>query len=383
MYDDEGIKDDIVELRDILAKKTGWYLEVGLDEKTDETQYEILIGDTNREDSNAVEKPDPLNYSVTAVADKLVVKFGGAHSEALVLDSFYERVFGNSKELIMDGMFELHGNFYDDPCDSSIAEGTDLRIMTANVLADLDGYNGIDENEFPFARRVEILYSALEYYQPTVVGFQEFCSSYYKALDEYEHKDEWELLAFKGPIVKNENVFSTIMFRKDMYTLLDSGMTYYSKYNNGRCRCITWAILKDKSSGQEFCFVSTHWDGADTENTLTQSAELTAFVNKIVAEKGIPVFTTGDFNSNEWTKAFPALLKGTNSYDCMHADENVRENVEGSWHDWGNPTSSTGSCDHITSTKADTQVLKFQTLMYNEQIWGSDHAWLYADIKFK
>ena len=383
VYDDPYYAERVGALREAIAKKTGWYLEIGLDESTPESEYEILIGETNRADTEQIEKPDPLNYSLTVNADKLIVRSGGMHSEALLLESFCDFVFGDKKELIMDGMFEQTGNFYDDPCDSSIADGTDLRIMTANVLADTDGYNEIDESEFPFDRRKEIFYSALEYYQPTVVGLQEFCMSYHKAFDEYEHKDKWEILRYNGPKMKQEYVYSTIMFRKDLYTLIDSGMTYYSKYNNGRCRCITWAILEDKASKQQFCFVSTHWDGADTDNTMKQVEELTSFVNGIVKDKGIPVFTTGDFNSNEWTKAMKNFLADTNSYDCMHADESVRQNVEGSWHDWGNPTSSTGSCDHITSTKADTVVLKFQTLMYNEQIWGSDHAWLYADIKFK
>ena len=60
-----------------------------------------------------------------------------------------------------------------------------------------------------------------------------------------------------------------------------------------------------------------------------------------------------------------------------------RLNVAGSWHDWGNPTPSAGSADHITATKNGAEVLQFETLTYNEQIWASDHAWLMADVKLK
>ena len=40
-----------------------------------------------------------------------------------------------------------------------------------------------------------------------------------------------------------------------------------------------------------------------------------------------------------------------------------------------------GSCDHITATK-DTTVQKYQTITGNETIYGSDHCWIIADIKF-
>ena len=171
------------------------------------------------------------------------------------------------------------------------------------------------------------------------------------------------------------------MYRKDKFTLLDKGMKYYSKFNNSRCRCMTWGIFRVNETGKEFGFVSTHWDGADTENTMTQVAEITELTNQLAKDR--PVFTMGDLNSNEWTKAMKTYLPAIDSVDCMRADESVRLNIAGSWHDWANDKPSAGSCDHITATKKDTEVLKFETLMYNEQIYSSDHAWLAVDIKFK
>ena len=75
-----------------------------------------------------------------------------------------------------------------------------------------------------------------------------------------------------------------------------------------------------------------------------------------------------------------SYLANTNSVDAMYGAEQ-RLNVIGSYHGWGKDTHSAGSCDHITATK-DTTVLKFETIVYNQQIYSSDHAWLIADIKF-
>ena len=95
----------------------------------------------------------------------------------------------------------------------------------------------------------------------------------------------------------------------------------------------------------------------------------------------------GDFNHNEWTKNFPAYCAEIDSYDCMHAytPESFRVNPEDAWHGWGvaDKGAPGGSACHITATKSNVDVLKFETLVYLDQIWASDHAWLLADFKLK
>jgi hypothetical protein len=68
----------------------------------------------------------------------------------------------------------------------------------------------------------------------------------------------------------------------------------------------------------------------------------------------------------------------------MHADESLRANRQDAWHGWGVADKALGgSGDHITATKSNVEVLKFETLIYLEQIWASDHSWLLCDFKFK
>ena len=378
VYSGEKFYDLALEVRKNLAEKTGCYLKVVQDTEQEAGEYEILIGDTNRAESAQVEKPAALSWSVRVVNRKLVVKTGGLHSLYKIYDELVNLLTDGVKKLKLDDGYALDGNYYDDPYDVSRAEGSNLRIFTTNLQAQLKNYN--NNGDFEFERRLEIFLASLDFYEPTILGLQEACPSWYNGIESSVDPEKWDVLKFKNPNSKTEYVLSTIMYRKDLLTLIDSGMTYYSVYNNARCRCITWAVLRDNASGKEFCFVSTHWDGQDSEKTMQQVAELTAFVNDMA--KKYPVFTTGDFNSNEWSKAFKQYLPAIDSVDCMYAAKE-RVNKEGSWHDWAKNTSSAGSCDHITATSKDTEVLKFETMMYNEQIYGSDHAWLYADIKFK
>lgn len=388
VYADEELVDEAKELQLLLAKKAGWYLKTGLASQMPESEYEILIGETGRTASESVQKPAALNYTLQVVDNALVIKTGGAHSSIRFWDNFFDIVVGDAEKVDMSEMYLLDGNFFDDPNNSSLAKGADLRIMTANLMANLKDYDsGAAASGFAFERRAELFLASVDYYEPTVIGIQEADQSWYDAIEAYEFTEDWELLKFENSKMKNEYVFSTIMYRSDLYNLLESGTKHYSKDNNARCRVLTWAKFEDKITKKKFCIVSTHWDGKDTANTLTQSAELAEFVN----QQTVPTFTMGDYNSNEWTQAYSGFLTASNSIDCMKncddfskTDNSKRVNIEDSWHDWGKlDTAVGGSADHITATKSNSEVLKFETLIYNDQEWASDHAWLYVDIKLK
>jgi endonuclease/exonuclease/phosphatase family metal-dependent hydrolase len=253
--------------------------------------------------------------------------------------------------------------------------------MSCNILAEYESWSLVPEHYpyLPVHLREEIFFAALDYYQPTIVGLQELSPAWYNAIENNYHDfDKWELLKFENPNrADGEYVFSTIMYRTDLYTVTDSGMSFFSKHNNARGHCYTWAVFKMIETGREFCFVSTHWDGTGREHGFLQSGEFTDFVN--LMQQKYPVFTTGDFNCNELSPEFIEFLENSGSVDSKHAALQQMNNV-GSWHNFTKDDLSWGSCDHITATKEST-VLKFQTLYENEIIFASDHCWLIADIK--
>ena len=377
VYGADALKPYLFELRREIGEMTGYYLDIVKDTASAAQECEILFGDTNRAESTSVQTPTYLNYTVQVVGNKLVVKSGGEYSTAKFLQQFVDVFCGTAFKVAMESTYRMDGDYYDDPFDVSRAAGSDARVMTCNILGEWKGYGGED---MPVSLRKEIFFSMLDYYQPTVVGLQEMSPTWYKILSDYEHWDKWAILdQYKSPNI-NELVYSTVMYRKDLYDLLDSGMTYYSKFNNGRCRCITWAKLKDKQSGQVFVFVSTHWDGGSSANVQVQLDELSSFVNKM--RKDCPVITTGDFNSNEWTSNFKTYLTQIESADAKYAAK-TRLNDIGSFHELNKTEYSAGACDHITTTNKDIEVLKFEMMVYNEQIYCSDHAWAFADINFK
>ena len=381
IYSNEAFAPYVNALAEALTAKGDAKFEAKLDTACAPGEFEILVGDTNREESAAVGFQKPLYYEAKTVNGKLVIKTGGEHSLNKLLTSLAEV---DIDTILSDENCDMVGNYFDDPYDISRPEGTDIRIMTANVMANAQMYCDC-QDKISIAAREEIFHAHLDYYAPDIIGVQEFCMECHAELEKYHNVGKWEILKFLNPHPQyaTHYVYSTIMYRPDFCTLLDSGMQYYSVFNNSRCRCMTWGIFRINATGKEFGFISTHWDGFDKENSWVQMQEISDLTNKIMTEKGIPVFTMGDLNSNEWTKSLPQYFQNIDSYDCMHADESKRLNIAGSWHGWAVPKASAGSCDHITAPKKDCDILKFETLMYNEQIYSSDHAWLAVDIKFK
>ena len=392
VYADKEYAVEMSKIIEKIAVRTGYYLDLVLDSESEPTQYEILIGDTNRAESAEVDVEKSLHYNFKTVNGKLVIKSGGKHSYIKLLDELADIITKEASVITMTDSYFFEGNFMDDTYDISMSEEADLRIMDANLMAQIYSYAEAAFNaDFEFERRAEIFFAALEFYTPTVVGVQECCLQWREAIKSYRYYDEkWQLLEFKNPNVTetdpDDKVYTSIMFRKDLYELVDSGMQYYSEFNNMRCRNFTWALLRDKATGQEFCFISSHWDGGidkvtDTESTVVQGEELTSFVNYMALD--YPVFVVGDFNRSETTPTYKKYLEDTGAVDCKHVAENLVNPYWNSGHNWGQTTNWSISLDHITTTQKTVDVLRFETLLYNEQIWASDHSWLLADVKFK
>lgn len=254
---------------------------------------------------------------------------------------------------------------------------------------ELNTYEG---GTFEFERRVEIFMAALDYYGADVIGVQEFCYHWVDAVNAYinatdnDNYANWKIVVFdtwnEDRVEKERNACSGIIYRTDKLTMTDSGMTPYTVRNNERGQCITWADFTVTATDETFTFVSTHWGAGTDEDTGTvietlQAEELTAFVNAKKEAGATTVITTGDFNQGTTSDIYTDFLTATASVDALtSASEKI--NNTGSWHEWAGTTNSAGSIDHITATGA--SALTFETTFYNEQIYGSDHAWIVSDL---
>lgn len=251
--------------------------------------------------------------------------------------------------------------------DASRAEGSDIRIMSANVLVSIKSWGGT-----PVAPRAQQFAEAVKHYTPDVIGLQEFDGDWYKYLPE--QLEDYTLFDTK----KNE--FTTMMYNNKKLNLLDKGIFRYSKESNKRCRYVVWGVFETKESGKKFAVTTTHWDlGMEpkkVEMKDTQAHELNQVIKDIEKEYNVPVFATGDFNvleknEKEGALTYKKFLEGFGGIDAKF-DEKVIKKSDGVSYD-------EESWDHIFIKPSMIQPLMFNILANDFYQTLSDHYLIYLD----
>lgn len=104
---------------------------------------------------------------------------------------------------------------------------------------------------------------------------------------------------------KNLGEFSPIFYRKDIYTVRDSGTFWLSKtpdkpgskdWGSQNVRICTWAILENKENGQTYAHFNTHLDHISGTAREMQMQVLLQKIGEYA--EGLPVVLTGDFNDD-------------------------------------------------------------------------------------
>jgi endonuclease/exonuclease/phosphatase family metal-dependent hydrolase len=114
----------------------------------------------------------------------------------------------------------------------------------------------------------------------------------------------------------NAGEFNKILYRTDRFELLDSDTTWLSDtpdrpsaVEGSLCnRICTWALLKDKQTGETFLFANTHLDHGTDEVREAQMQILLDYLSQRIGE--YPFYMTGDFNTVVGSAAYNAADAG-------------------------------------------------------------------------
>lgn len=212
----------------------------------------------------------------------------------------------------------------------SLSDGAELRIMSINPgRYTLNPVNRCDE-----------IRAALAYYSPDVVGFQEFCDYFSRHMEENgvfekcgytvigkniteklpenevpEDNNNWKLKYNMTPIIYKTDRFDCVASgweRLDGTYDLANGRTYYGHQ-------VTWAVLKDKATGETFGVSSTHFfhlnnrDLADPVRA-ENAKEIVALIGDLQKQYGCPFVSMGDYNSYKSDEAYK-ILEGSELFE--------------------------------------------------------------------
>ena len=388
-----GYREVAEQLQTVIAESTGYTLPIYSDAERKEGSCEILIGNTNRAFSRSLyasEKQMLMKFQIQIKGDQVQILCGGPYSARECVSMMRSSFFGNQAKQFEDGTYlktDLASVVSECP------EGTDLRIMTSNILAARWGEDyGDNADHIPSVeQRAEIYAAVLAQYQPDVVGVQETDHKWVNYLPPYldilqnEYSMEYTWLFPMWDDGKPN--LTSILYRSDKLELLDSDREDFSYWNVSsypyHLRVMAWGRFRIKTNPfSEFIVLNTHW-ATLTEESKMSAAETTAKVNALKAQ-GVPIFCTGDFNNAQGSVNIRNFLANTGMVETMQVAKanGTLSNYNGGYNTVGKPRSTETYVDHIMGY-GNFLVLHYETILENQTMWLSDHSPQFTDIKFQ
>ena len=378
------------QLKTKISEKYGKTLSVVSDSASAPAKYEILLGDTNRDDRQG----RVMEYSVTVTPEKFRINVGGSFSAEKAIAYLCESVFdGQSVELRSGEHYQT--SLLTSSC--NVTEGTTARIMTANVLADAFSDGSAKNANY----RAEIFAGMLVSYTPDVVGMQEVDASWSAVLDGYLTKIEKThgiQYSRYWATYENKTNYTSLLYRTDKLQVVNSGVKVFSwwtdkTFNHSyHMRNISWAQFKYMEDGKKFIVANTHWsyraEHAGGNVYLTGSSkpiasdelrtqcknETSAFLSSLkTTYSDCPIFLTGDFNTS---------ITYFTSYGWTPTSFNVISQQAKNNGTAVSVVPTTDHFDHLFGTGSYTikRYEFFRDVNYHSTL--TDHPFAYADLTF-
>ncbi len=268
--------------------------------------------------------------------------------------------------------------------------GSDIRIMSSNIW-------GNCKPEAPISTRDDKLALVYRKYLPDVIGMQE-CSPKSRS----QELNLWRLIGDQyaevpiEPTNEQKNNYTSVVYRKDKFNLLDCGWWYFSGLNDKGSKSITWCVLEIKKSKKQFILFNTHyyWTGDEAGRLarIENSKELLSLFKEVYEKYNLPAFFTGDFNCRTDEPPIMALLENgllesrdnatvrTSKYRSHHAYPTYYPELD-TYKDGVVPNlEPLKSIDHIF-TFGDITTLTYHTVVDSESLEATDHCPIYIDAK--
>ena len=370
------------EYAQLISSKINMMFNVRIDYVSDRAsavEKEILIGKTNRPESeSALKGLAMLDYKLCVVGSKIIIGGNSTSANSIASEAFI-KTFASGKysdtlkipstlDLSQAGKVVLDGG--EDP---TLAEGADLRIMSFNILAE----KWDEKAKQTMPGREKHVAAILMSYMPDVVGLQETTDLWYSLLGPAV-EGIYKFASYTTPGGKTN--YSTLMYNINTTEFIEGGTTVFTIKNSENMRNLTWGRFRRISDGKEYIVTCTHWDITD-EKRQAQWPENAQIINSLYSKYNLPIFSTGDYNSNE-QDLFAKFLEATKMIDPRY-EAKVSNNAGKTTHTLGSKSTASGLCiDHIACTPG-SELLYYIVLRCQTALDASDHCPVYIDVKLK
>ena len=263
---------------------------------------------------------------------------------------------------------------------TACGSATTLSVMTFNMR-----YDNPEDGQNNWRFRRERVAGVIKAQEVDVLGTQELLSNQFNDLSGL-------LTGYQGVGVGRldgveSGEYCAVFFRKDRFTLLDSGTFWLSETPevvgslgwDGACeRIATWVVLRDRD-GRELFFIDTHLDHV---GQVARDEGVSLLMKRIeTLSGGRPVILTGDFNSEPGSSVVAHVQKDGVLRDAK-AIAAQRSGTDWSFSDFGQiPEAERPLLDYIF-VSGDIEAVRYEVLPDTfDGGYVSDHAPVMAVVK--
>lgn len=259
-----------------------------------------------------------------------------------------------------------------------------INVMTFNIR-----YDNPEDGENNWKYRKDRVANTVYFYDVDILGTQEVL---YNQLEDLKKALlEYDVVGVGREDGKKKGEYSALWYRKERFSLLDSGNfwlsetpeTVGSKGWDAACeRIASWAKLKDISSGQDYFVLNTHLDHV---GVVARREGIRLILDRIQElSNGLPVIVTGDFNSEPDSEVVKQITDTNNSKSLIDT-RSIAPIIYGpswSFHDFGEiPYEKRPLIDYIFIRNG-LSVLRYGVLAGVEDgVFVSDHTPVFVTLK--
>lgn len=175
--------------------------------------------------------------------------------------------------------------------------GTDIRVMSANVLVSYKSWGGE-----PVKPRAKQFVEFVRQTAPDVIGVQEACADWHACLKA--NLPNYTIVHPQNNLFQKS--LTTLLYNTETLRCIDSGRMTYQEGDGTKHRAVTWGVFETLADGKRFIATSTHLDliregkeDAEFEIMCGQTEEFFALLSDLRVKYDCPAFCTGDYNSME------------------------------------------------------------------------------------
>ena len=258
------------------------------------------------------------------------------------------------------------------------AQSSELKVMSYNIRlgSATDGTNS-------WMYRCPATLEMLEDQKPDVIGLQEALRDQVMFIEEFTK--DYDYVGVGREDGKKEGEHMAIFWNKKTVKLMKWGTFWLSEtpekpsmgWDAACYRTATWALMKDKRTGEKFYFVNTHLDHVGAEARKNGLKLIVECIGQINPE-GYPMVLTGDFN----IKPSAPELKDLDA--CMKSARKVALTTDShnTFNNWGKAKSDM-IIDYIYISGF-SSCLEYHTVTkkYAQRTYISDHYPIFARLIF-